>query len=69
MLSGVMNRSHELCMVVSRGVVTLGSFLSSEEAEWSRVALRVSKKVRRDSLGPGLSPFGSLAMMMLIGWI
>ena len=41
-LSGVMNCSQEVCMVVSRGVMSLGSFLSSEVAGRSRVALRVS---------------------------
>ena len=61
--------SHELCMVVSSGVVSLGSFLSSVVAGRSRVALRVSKEVRREVLGPGLSPFGSLAMMTLFGWM
>ena len=68
-LSVVMYRSHEVCMVVSSGVVSLGSFLSSVVAGRSRVALRVSKEVRREVLGPGLSPFGSLVMMMLVGWI
>jgi len=68
-LSGVMNGSHEVCMVVSRGVVSLGSFLSSEVAGKSRVALWVSKEVRREVLGIGASPFGSLAMITLVGWI
>ena len=68
-LSGAMNCSHEVCMVVSRGVVSFGSFLSSEIAGRSRVALRVSREVRRGVLGPGLSPFGSLAMVTLVGWI
>ena len=55
-------------MVVSRGsVVSLGSFLSSEVAGRSRVALRVSKEVRRVVLEPGLSLFGSLAMITLVG--
>ena len=66
--SGLMNCNHEVCMVVSRGVVSLGSFLSSELAGKSRVALRVSMEVRRIVLGPGLSPFGSLAMITLVGW-
>jgi hypothetical protein len=39
-------------MVVSRGVVSLGSFLSSEVAGRIRVALRVSREVRRNVLGP-----------------
>ena len=68
-LSGFMNYSHEVCMVVSRGVVSLGSFLSSEIAGRTRVALRVSREVRREVLGPGLSPFGSLAKITLAGWI
>ena len=58
-----------MCIVVSRGVVPLGSFLNSEVAGRSRVALRVSREVQREVLGPGLSPFGSLAMMALVGWI
>ena len=56
-------------MVVSRGVVSLGSFLSSVVAERSRVALRVSREVRRGVLGPDLSPVGSQTMMTLVGWI
>jgi hypothetical protein len=56
-------------MVVSRGVVSLGSFLSSEVAGRSRVALRVSREVRKEILGPGLSPFGSLTMITMVGWI
>ena len=68
-LSYVMNFSHEACMVVSRGVVSLGSFLRCVVAEKSKVALRVSREVRREVLGPGLSPFGNLAMITLVGWI
>ena len=68
-LSGVLNFSHEMCMVVSRGVVSLGSFLSSIVAGRSKVALRVSREVRREVLGPGLSPFDNLAMITLVGWI
>jgi len=41
-LSDVMNGSHEVCMVVSRGMMSLGNFLSSEVAGRSRVALRIS---------------------------
>ena len=59
--------NHEMCMVVSSGVVSLGSFLSSVVAGRSRVALRVSKEVRMEVLGLGLSPLGSLAMMTLVG--
>ena len=69
-LSGVMNFSHETCMVVSRGVVSLDSFLSSVViVERSKVALMVPKEVRREVLGHGLSPFGNLAMITLVGWI
>ena len=66
-LSGAMNCNHEVFMVVSRGVVSFGRFLSSKVVGRSRVALRVSKEVRREDLGPGLSPFGSLAMITLVG--
>ena len=68
-LSGLVNCSHEVCMVVSIGAVSLGSFLSSELAGRSRVVLRVSREVQREVLGPGLSPFGSLAHITLVGWI
>ncbi len=68
-LSVVMNFSHEACMVVSRGLVSLGSFLSSVFDERSKVALRISREVRREVLGPDLSPFGNLAMITLVGWI
>ena len=68
-LSGVMNWSHEVCMVTSRGVVSFGSFLSSEVVGRSEVALRIFREVRREVLGPGLSPFGSLAMITLVGWV
>ena len=68
-LSGVMNFSHEAYMVVSSGVLSLGSFLSSVFAGRSKVALRVSREVRRDVLGPGLSLFGNVAMITLVGWI
>ena len=47
-LSGFKNCSHEVCMAVSRGVVSLGRFLSSEMAGRSRMALRVSREVRRE---------------------
>ena len=55
-------------MVVS-GVLSVGNFLSSVVAGRSRLALRVSSEVRREVLGPGLSPFGSLAMITFVGWI
>jgi hypothetical protein len=57
-LSGVMSLIQEVCMVVSRGVVSLGSFRCSVVAGRSSVALRVSREVRRAVLGPVLSPFG-----------
>ena len=66
-LSGVINFIQEVCMVVSRGVVSLGSFLCSVVDGRSRVALRVSRDVRRAVLGPVLSPFGSLAMSTFVG--
>ena len=68
-LSGLINYFHEACMVMSRGVVFEGSFLSSVDAERRRVALDVSMEVRREVLEPGLSPFGNLAMITLVGWI
>ncbi len=68
-LSGVMHFSHEACMVMSRGVVSLGSFLSFVVDGRSKVALRVSREVRKEVLGPGLSPFNNLAMITLAGWI
>ena len=54
-------------MVVSRDVVSLGSFLCSVVAGRSSVALRVSREVRRAVLGPILSPFGGLAMSKVVG--
>ncbi len=54
-------------MVVSRGVVSLGSFLCSVVAGRSSVALSVSREVRRAVLGPILSPLGSLAMSAFVG--
>jgi hypothetical protein len=68
-LSGAMNYNHKVCMVVSRGVVSFGSFLSFEVAGRSRAAQRVSREVRREVLGPNLSSFGSLVMITLVGWI
>ena len=67
-LSDEINCFHEVCRVVSRGVLSVGIFLSSVVAG-SRVALRVSSEVRREVLGPGLSPFGSLVMITLVGWM
>ena len=66
-LSDLMNCSHERFMMVSRGVVPLESFLSSEEAARSRVAITEPRDVRRDVLVPVLSPLGSLAMITLVG--
>ncbi len=66
-LSGVMNLVQEVCMVLSRGVVSLDSFLCSVVAGRSSVALRVSREVRRAVLGPVLSPLGSLAMSTFVG--
>ena len=56
-------------MAVSRGVVSEGNFLSYVIAGKGREVLRVSREVRREVLGPGLSPFGNLAMITLVGWI
>ena len=64
-----MNCSHEVCTVVSGGVLSLGSFLSSVVAGRSKVAVRVSSEVRRDVLGYGLCAFGILAMISLVCWI
>ena len=60
---------HEVCRVVSRGWLSVGNILSSVVAGNIRVALRVSSEARREVLGPGLSPFGSLAMITLVGWM
>ena len=65
--SGGMNFIHEACMVVIRGVVSLGSFLCSVGAGRSTVALSVSREVRRAVLGPVLSPLGSLPMSASVG--
>ena len=69
MLSGVINCSNDVCMVVSRGVVSWGSFLSSDVVGRNKVAQRIPREVRRTELGPGLSPFSLLAMMTLVGWL
>ncbi len=66
-LSGMMYFIRQSCMVVSRGVASLSSFLCSVVAGRSRVALRMSREVRRAVLGPILSPFGSLAMRTFVG--
>ncbi len=54
-------------MVVSWGVVSLGSYLCSVVEGRSRVALRVSREVRRAVFGPVLSRLGSLAMSASVG--
>ena len=54
---------HEGCIIVERDVVSIESFLSSEEAGRSRITRRESITVRRDVLFPGLSPLKSLAKM------
>ena len=66
-LSGVMNFIREVCMVVSRGVVSLSTFLCYVLAGSSSVALRVSREVRRAVLGHVLSPLCSLAMSTFVG--
>ena len=53
-------------MMVSIGVVSEGNFLSSVVIGRRRVALRVSREVQREVLGPGLSPFGNLTMITLV---
>ena len=68
-LSGVIKCFHEASMAVSRGVVSFSHFLSFVIVGRSKVALRVSREVRREVLGPGLSPFGNLAIITLVGWI
>ena len=68
-LSGVITFFREVCMVVSRGLLSEGNFMTSVDAGRSRVALRVSREVRREVLGPGLSLFGNLAMITLVGWM
>ena len=68
-LSGLVYVCHDVCMVVSRGVVSLGSFLCSVVEGRSRVARSVSSEVRRAVFGPGLSAFGSLVMSTFVGKI
>ena len=65
----MINCVHEACMVVSTCVVSEGSFLNSVDARRRRVALSVSMEVRREVLGPGLSPFGNLDMITVVGWM
>ncbi len=66
-LPGFMYLCHDVCMVVRRGVVSLGSFLCSVLEGRSRVARSVSREVRRAVFGPILSAFGSLAMSTFVG--
>ena len=66
-LSGSMYVCHDVCIVVKRGVVSLGSFLCSVLEGRSRVARSVSREVRRAVFGPILSAFGSLAMSTFVG--
>ena len=66
-MSDLTNPSHEECMVVSSCVMSLGSFLSSEEAERSRVALRESREIRGYVLVPGLPSLRSLTMITMVG--
>jgi hypothetical protein len=56
-------------MVVSRGAVSEDNFLSFVDAGRMRVALSVSMEVRREVLGHGLSPFGNLARIAVMGWM
>ena len=69
MFSGFFNGSHEGCIRVDICVVYLGIFLSSEEAERSKVFLREFMAARRDDSVPSSSPLGSLAMMEFVGCI
>ncbi len=55
--------------MVSSGVIYVGNFLSYVVSGRSSVAVRVSSEVRREVLGPCLSPFGSLAMITFVGWM
>ena len=66
-LSGWMYVCHDVCIVVSSGVVSLGSLLCSVVAGRRRVARSVSSEVRRAVLGPGFSAFGSLAISAFVG--
>ncbi len=56
-------------MVVSRGKASIGSFLCSVVEGRSKVALRVSMKVLREILLPGLSPLGRRAIITFVGWM
>ncbi len=66
-LSGLMYVCHDVCMVVRRGVMSLGSFLCLVVEGRSRVARSVYREVRRAGFGPVLSAFESLAMSTLWG--
>ena len=58
---------HDVCMLVCWGVVSLGSFLCSVVEGRSRVALKVSREIRRAVFGPVLSAFGSLDSSTFVG--
>ena len=66
-LSGLIYVCHDVCIVVSSGVVSLGSFVCSVVVGWRRVARSVSSEVRRAVFGPVFSAFGSLAMSAFVG--
>ncbi len=66
-LSGLMYVCQDVCMMVSRGVESLGSFLCSVVEGKRRVARSVSREVRRAVFGPDLCAFGSLAMSTFVG--
>jgi len=66
-LSDVMKFVQDVCIEVHMGVVSLGSFLFYLVAGRSKVALTVTREVRRAVLGPVLSPFGSLATNTFVG--
>ena len=66
-VSVLMYFSHDVCMLVCWGVVSLGSFLCSVVEGRRRMALKVSREVRRAVLGPVLSAFGSLDSSTSVG--
>ena len=67
-LSGLMYLFiHDVYMVVSWGVVSLGSFLCSVVEGRSRVAISVFREVLRAVFGPVLSAFGSLDRSTSVG--
>ena len=62
MFSGLMNGNHVERIWVARGVVSIGSFLSSEEAERRRVALRASIAEQRGALELALTQLRCLVL-------